>query len=118
MTFLPIQIEHLTSLKDYGLPGIIILMLVMALVFLFKILYNIYEGYRKSSEESNKAFVDLVTKQNETNSRIADITEKIADQNQHFHENLSKKMDDLPLVIMKEFEFRQLQANQMKPPTA
>jgi len=111
--FLPLLIDpSLSSYADYGLPGLIILTLIIAVGYLFKVVHDYSKSDRVRADNLGEAFVTMSKDQNETNRKIVDVTERIAEQSKIYHDDTSKKIDELPAKIMKEFEYRQLQQAQ------
>ncbi|MUP44889.1 hypothetical protein E0K83_03905 [Gramella sp. BOM4] len=110
MTLIPLQAEaSLSKFADYGLPGLIILTLIIAVGYLFKILQNNSVKDRERADKSNEAFVELSKTQNETNKKIVEVCDKIADQNKTYHDDTTRRLEEMPEKIIREFEFRQLQ---------
>lgn len=106
---IPLQIEAAgTKLLDYGVIGIALVFVGFFAWYLFKKQEKNADEWRDQSKKMSESFITLVTKQNETNQRLIDIREKDHSENKEFHEDISKKVDELPEKFIKEFEYRQL----------
>lgn len=114
--FFPLQLESgLSGFSEYGLPGLIILTLIIAVGYLFKVVHDYSKSDRQRADSLGEAFVTMSKDQNETNRKIVDVTERIAEQSKVYHDDTSRKLDELPAKFMKEFEYRQLQQAQKNP---
>jgi hypothetical protein len=107
---IPLQIpSELGKYSDYGLAGLIILTLIIAVGYLFKVVHDYSKSDRQRADHFSEAFMNMSKDQNETNRKIVDVTERIAEQSKVYHDDTHRKLDEMPEKIIKEFEFRQLQ---------
>lgn len=106
----PLQLESsLTKFSDYGLPGLIILTLIVAVGYLFKVVHDYSKSDRARADRFGEAFMTMSKDQNETNRKIVEVTEKIAEQNKSYHDDTTRRLQEMPEKIFREFEYRQLQ---------
>ncbi len=101
-----------TRLLDYGVLGIALIFVGFFCWYLINAREKDAKEWKEQGKEMSKNFVQLVTKQNETNQRLIDIREKDSNENREFHEDISRKVDDLPNRLLKEMEYRTLQKSQ------
>ncbi|WBL25122.1 hypothetical protein [Zunongwangia sp. HGR-M22] len=109
---LALQTESLSKFSEYGLPGLVILTLIIAVGYLFKVVHDYSKQDRKRADHFGDAFMKISSDQNETNRKIVEVTEKMADQNKVYHEDTTRRLEEMPSKILKEFEYRQLQQAQ------
>ena len=111
-----LQLESsLSKFSEYGLPGLIILTLIVAVGYLFKVVHDYSKSDRARADHFSEAFLGISKDQNETNRKIVDVTEKIAEQNKVYHDDTTRRLEEMPEKIIKEFEYRQLQQAQNSP---
>ena len=71
----PLQLESsLSKYTDYGLPGLIILTLIVAVGYLFKVVHDYSKSDRARADHFGEAFMTMSKDQNETNRKIVDVT--------------------------------------------
>ncbi len=110
---LPLQLESATAkLLDYGILGLALVFVGFFAWYLFKQQQRYAEGWREQSSKLAENFVDLVSKQNQTNQRLIDIREKDVAQSEKHHEDVKKGIQDLPEKIIKELNYQRLQISQ------
>ncbi|TQI71818.1 hypothetical protein JM79_2767 [Gramella sp. Hel_I_59] len=102
----------LSKFSDYGLAGLIILTLIIAVGYLFKVVHDYSKSDRQRADHFGEAFMTMSKDQNETNRKIVDVTERIAEQSKIYHDDTTRKLDEMPGKIIREFEYRQLQQAQ------
>ena len=108
-----LQLESsLSKFSDYGLAGLMILTLIIAVGYLFKVLHDYSKRDRDRADTLSEALMAMSKDQNNTNRRVAEVTEKISDQVTVYHDDTNRKLDEMPAKIIKEFEYRQLQQAQ------
>lgn len=113
---IPLQIETaLLDFKNYGLPGLIILALGFFAWKLYSQQVKYAEGWRMEAKEMTQNFMDLSSKQNETNNRLIDIREKDVAQNKEFYDDITKKVEAIPERTVRELDYRKLQRSQPSP---
>ena len=113
---IPLQLESsLSKFSEYGLPGLMILTLLIAVGYLFKVVHDYSKSDRARADHFSEAFMTMSKDQNETNRKIVDVTEKIAEQNKNYHDDTTKRLEEMPEKIIREFEYRQLQQAQNSP---
>ncbi|MFC6858219.1 hypothetical protein [Zunongwangia atlantica] len=114
---LALQTESLSKFSEYGLPGLIILTLIIAVGYLFKVVHDYSKSDRQRADHFGEAFMTISKDQNETNRKIVDVTEKIAEQNKNYHDDTTRRLEEMPEKIIKEFEYRQLRQVQQNNTT-
>jgi len=110
---LPLQIDQAaTKLLDYGILGLALIFVGFFAWYLFKQQQRYAEGWREQSAKLADSFVDLTSKQNQTNQRLIDIREKDVMQAKEYHEDIRKSVDNIPEKIIKELNYQRLQISQ------
>ena len=102
-----------TPFLEYGVIGALCVLLLFAVRYLFKKSEENSAIWQDIAINSQKSFVAISLKQNETNQKLIEIRERDVDQAKHFHVEISKKMEDMPARILKEIEYRKLHDNQL-----
>lgn len=109
-----LQTESLSKFSEYGLPGLIILTLIIAVGYLFKVVHDYSKQDRERADHFGDAFMNISKDQNETNRRIVEVTEKMAEQNKVYHDDTTRRLEEMPEKIIREFEYRQLKETNAK----
>lgn len=106
---IPLQIDGaLTALLDYGLIGILLVIVGYFAWHLYRIQEENSKEWKSEAKESSKAVYELTSKQNNINEKQLELQTQGNVQSKEFYDALNNKMDLLPEKILKEMQYQKL----------
>lgn len=94
---------------DYGVLGVALLALAYFAWHQYRRDQMHSDELKKDNKEMNEKFITLSTRQTNIQEKQAELWEKHSIQTQHFHESMQQKVDDIPLKVLKEIIYKQLE---------
>jgi predicted Holliday junction resolvase-like endonuclease len=93
---------------EYGLLGALVVVLFFVVRYLYLQVKETSETWKEMALKNQDSFIELSTKQNETNKRLIDIREKDISENTDFRKEVKKRMEDLPDEVAEKVLLKQI----------
>lgn len=98
---IPFQIvaDPAQTFLEYGLLGALVLVLFIVVRHLYDQTKETSKTWKEMAIKNQDSFIELSSKQNDTNQRLIDIREKDILEAREFRRELNRRMDEMPLKV-------------------
>lgn len=100
--------QSIAKILEYGLLGVAVVVFGFVIWHLYKGKSEDAKTWKEMAQKSSQEFIHISIKQNETNSKIVDVQKQMAEDNRRFHDEMYKRIEDLPAKVAERIKLDQL----------